>query len=226
MLMKEPMLIFETDPQLGMPKLQAINGAAKSWTPKDLCLLEEELRPRYDSLVREGKGTVKFKGNILFIKKKDGDQSRQPTLELHSVEWCTPQLAEPCAVPHTSTHTVPWCKGFLADIDRLFASSGFNALLPAEKAMLDVVRKELTAYVDRAPSAEMTLLILVSILVTAEQVCRTLRPNEPRPYTYALSGIGRVLSEEGKPQTPWGDLPKEASPESPPSWLGRFFGRG
>ena len=55
--MKEAMLIYETDSQLGMPKLQANNGACKTWNQKDLNSLEEQLRPLYESLVRDGKGS-------------------------------------------------------------------------------------------------------------------------------------------------------------------------
>ena len=67
--MNEPMLIFETDPQTGTPKLKAINGAATAWSLKDLCLLEDQLRPRYESLVRDGEASMARGGQIVVVAR-------------------------------------------------------------------------------------------------------------------------------------------------------------
>jgi hypothetical protein len=221
--MNEPMLIFECDPQVGTPKLQTLNGAAKNWKATELALLEEELRPRYESLVREGKGTIQFKGKTLYVNKKDGDTSRQPTLELRSLAFTSQQSEKPFGLPQPSSPSPDWNKGFLAAIDQLFASDGFNAILPVEMAMLKLVRDELQSLFEKKPPADSVLLVLMSILMTAEHLSRTQHPNQPHPYAYALSGIERMLSESAKPQTPWGELPAKPNSEPAPTWLGRFW---
>ena len=225
--MKETMLIFETDPRSGTPKLRAINSAARIWNSRDLGLLEEELRPRYDGLVREGAGTIEFKGRTLHVKKKDGDTSRQPTLELRSEEPSLSPQTDKGVIPLTTADVVvDWGQGFLGELDRLFGTVEFKGILPVEKAMLQLVRDELKGMVEKIPATETALLMLVSILMMAEHLSRTQRPGEPHPYTFALSGIERVLKQQNVPfQTVWGTLPAKPNPEPPPWWLARLWNR-
>jgi hypothetical protein len=224
--MNEPILLFETDPLLGTPRLHGVNGAAGTWSAKDLRQLEDQLRGRYEVLVREGDGTLDFRGQILYVKKKDGDTSRQPTLELRTVEPFPFRPMEMAPATPMSPPAVAWGAGFLAEIDRLFASAAFNTVLPVEKAMLHLVRDELKGLLEKTPPADTALLVLVSILMTAEHLSRTQRPGEPHPYAYALSGVERLLGQTTQPsQTPWGHLPAPPNLEPPPSWLGRFWNR-
>jgi hypothetical protein len=225
--MKEAMLVYETDSQLGVPKLQAINGASKTWSQKDLNAMEEQLRPLYDSLVRDGKGSIRYKEKTLYIKKKDGDTSRQPTLELRSFEFCAQSTTDkPPSFSLSPVTAHVWGKGFLAEVDCLYESEPFKAILPAEKMMLDLFRAELSGLIAKTSPADLTLLMLLAILLTAEHVSRSQRPNEPRPYAYALSGIERLLSADAaSPPTPWGPVPTEANPEPAPTWLERFWAK-
>jgi hypothetical protein len=97
---------------------------------------------------------------------------------------------------------------------------------PVEKAMLQLVREELLGLVQKLAPSEFALLVLASVLVTAEQVSRTQRPDEPHPYAYALSGVERLLSQASvSPRTPWGNLSSTASTQLVPSWLGRLWTR-
>ena len=70
--MNEPILIFETDPRMGTPRVHAVNGAAKSWSPRDLNLLEDQLRPRYNEIVRDGAGTIEFQGQTWHVQTQRG----------------------------------------------------------------------------------------------------------------------------------------------------------
>jgi hypothetical protein len=225
--MNEPMLVFETDPQTGTPKLRAVNGAAALWGLKELSQLDDQLRPRYDGLVREGGGTIEFKGRTFHVKKKDGDVSRQPTLELRKDEPAPQRVA--LDAPYTPPGPAPahdWGPGFLAEIDRLLGSPEFQALSPVEKAMLRLVRDELCGVLEKNRPPETALLLLTAVLMTAEHLSRTQRPNEPQPYTFALSGLEHLLSRPaGQAQTPWGRLPAAPDREPPPSWLHRLWGR-
>jgi hypothetical protein len=228
MTMSEPLMLFETDPLLGTPKLRAVNGAARTWSAKELCQLEEQLRPRYDGLVRAFAGTLEFMGRTLHVKKKEGDSSRQPTLELRSTEADTVQATAgssktPLPVPASA---LAWGQGFLAELDRLFATVEFDGILPVEKAMLRLVRDELQRLLDKSPGAEAALLVLVSILTTAEYLSRTQQPQEPHPYAYALSGVEWLLSRMTvSAQTPWGRVSARPNSQPLPSWLGRFWNR-
>lgn len=221
--MSDTILLFETDPNLGTPKLKLGNGSAGAWSQRDLNALEETLRSRYESFVRDGEGTVVHKGQTLHVKKKAGDTSRQPTLELRSSEAARRPADGFAALLPPSSPATEWGKGLVAEIDRLLASKQFSRAVPAEMAMLRLVRDELRALVETKPD-DMALLILISILRTAEQVSRAQRPSEPHPYAYALGGIERVLSDQpASPQSPWGQLTPRPDDEPPPSWLGRFW---
>jgi hypothetical protein len=191
--MTEPVLIFETDPQSGTPRLQAVHGAASPWGPKDLGQLEEQLRARYEGLVRAGAGTIDLRGRTLYVRKKDGDTSRQPTLEVRTAEEPAPEpVSAASGGPSPPTAAADWTAGLLGEIDRLLASPAFQGLLPVERAMLQLVRDEFQGLLEKAARSETALLLLVSVLSLAEHLCRTQRPGEPHPYAYALGGIERL----------------------------------
>ena len=229
---KEPLLIFETDPKLGTPRLQSINGAAKTWGLKDLGPLEDLLRPRYEGLVRDGNGVIEFRGQNLQVKRKEGDASRQPTLELRLEEQPPARPALPMVsapAPVASPLPLPskrWEAGFLEEIDKLFAAPAFEEVLPAEKAMLRLVRDELRTLVERKLSAQFAQLLLVSFLATGEHVNRTQHPSEPQPYSFALSGLERLLNLSKFPSPlPWGELPVGLNPRPLPFGFGNLWKR-
>jgi hypothetical protein len=224
-VLDEPIAVFETDPQLGTPKVKPLRGVALNWGETELSALEEQLRSRYECLVRDGQGTARFKSLTLFIKKKADDTSRQPTLGLWQMTQPAPPLEEKAAVfMKPIAPSLDWGECFLGEIDRLLGSERFNAVLPAEKAMLQLVRDELKGILEKTASPERALVVLVSMLMTAEHLSRTQRPNEPHPYAYALSGIERLLNGTAPP-TPWGKLPTTPNSAPAPSWIGRLWAR-
>jgi hypothetical protein len=225
--MSELVLIFETDPHLGTPRLRAANGAAERFLPREVNQLDEQLHSRYEVLVRDGEGTVEHKGRMLYVKKKDGDTSRQPTLEVWTADPSTPRPSPRVPTqPRPPVSAPEWGMGFLAEIDRLVASDRFRGILPVERAMLNLVRDELKTLLDKTPAADFAMVALVALLLTAEQLSRAQRPDEPRPYAYALSGIERVLNAQADgPPTPWGPLQVQPNGEPPPSWLARAWSR-
>jgi hypothetical protein len=219
--MNEPILLFETDDRLGMPKLRASNPAAGDWSAKELALLEELLRPRYDRLVREGDGTIDFKGRRLYVTKKAGDTTRQPTLELRDEQAPAPRVDGVFVHADAVQSQTNWGQGFLIEIDRLLAGGEVQAILPEERVMLELVRVELKRLFENASTAETGLLVLTAILLMAEQLSISHRPGEPHPYTFALSGIRRLVSQKTTaPRTPWGPLPDAPNTTPAPSWLG------
>jgi hypothetical protein len=225
--MNEPMLVFETDPQTGTPKLRAVNGAAAFWSPKELSQLEDQLGPRYDGLVREGGGTLEFKGRTLLVKKKDGDGSRQPTLELRKAEFVPQAAGLDSPEPRPELEAIAgWGAGFLAEIDRMLGSPECLTLSAVEKAMLRLARDELGGVVGKNRPEETALLMFTAVLMMAEHQSRTERPDDPQPYTFALKGVESLLSlPPGQAQTPWGRLPATPNRGTPPAWLHRLWGR-
>jgi hypothetical protein len=224
--MNEPVLLFETDPQLGIPRLQSLHGAASTWGFKDLGPLEELLRPRYEEIVRQGQGVVEYRGKHLQVKRKDGDVSRQPTLELRLEEPRTARPVRMAELLKPAPARPAWALGFLEEVDRLFASPAFEKLLAVEKAMLNLVREELRQLVEDGQSTPLAQLMLVSLLMTAEHLSRTQRPTEPQPYAIALGALERLLNQDSAPaRTPWGTLPAETNSKPPPFWLNRWWQR-
>ena len=228
--MSDPILIFETKPSMGTPCIKAVNGAAKMWSQRDLELLENQLRSRYDGLVRQGSGTIEFKGQTLYVKRQEGDTSRQPTLELRMEEVAQYQLPipvrAPLPLPVPDAPTADWFAGLLAELDRLFNSEEFNVILPAEKMMLKVVAEELASLRTKSQLPEMSLVLLTSILMTADHLSRTQQPSKATYYAIALNGIESLLKDTDRKQTiPWGHLPSTPNSEPVPSWLSRWLSK-
>ena len=115
---------FETDPQMGVPRLHPMTGTSLAWNARDLQQMEDQLRSRYESLVRDGAGTLQFKGKTLIVKKQEGDTSRQPTLEVHVPVTTTAIAPVPSALPPappsslaTPVPQATWFAGWLDEID-------------------------------------------------------------------------------------------------------------
>lgn len=224
--MNEPILIFETDPCSGTPRLQTASGAAPIGTSKEMRHLEDQVRSRYEGLVRQGKGTIDFKGQKLEVRTKEGDTSRLPTLEfrrLASDEYRSPLNAVTTNSPPLSAPmSNEWFGSFLSQIDDFLRSETPGGALPAEQAMLQLVCTELKSLQKTTAPQELALLMFVSLLMTAEHLSRTHQTDIPHPYAYALSGVQRLMSKKA-PQTPWGNLPAEPNRCPAPSWLGRIW---
>ena len=162
----------------------------------------EEAQHTLNEFVREGSGTIEFKGQTLHVKRQEGDTSRQPTLELRTTDvtrfhlpGTTPAISpSPVPVPDVAPQPNDWYSGFLREIDELFGCKEFECVMAAEKSMLKVVAEELAAFREK-PAQELALVLLTSILLTADHLSRTQHPGKSSHYAIALNGIERLLTE-------------------------------
>ena len=108
----------------------------------------------------------------------------------------------------------------------MLCSDEFDTMPPAEKVNLKVVVEELAAFQAKSPPPELALVLLTSILLTADHLSRTQQPGKATHYAIALNGMERLLSQTTlKPKTPWGQLPASPNSEPAPGWFGRWWER-
>ncbi|MBY0458295.1 MAG: hypothetical protein K2V38_13220, partial [Gemmataceae bacterium] len=82
--MTELVFTFETDPQVGVPRLLPVTGKAPGWTSREVQQFEDLLRSKYEAIARDGSAALPFKSTTLTVRRQAGDTSRQPTLEVYA----------------------------------------------------------------------------------------------------------------------------------------------
>ena len=216
-------LKFETDPQMGVPRLHPVGetGRKSPWNARDLRQIEEQLRSRYETLVRDGSGTLHVLGRTFQVRKQAGDTSRQPTLELYTAEGSaesSPALLSSAKPPDPPAVRAVWFPTWLDDVERLIDS---DRLVRTERIMLDEVVAELRVLSTRLSPPALSHLLFTAVVSLADQLSRLHEPGQPHPYPFALSGLERI--QDAEPVPPWGQFTTAISAKPPRSWVGHFW---
>ena len=216
----QPSYVYETDPKSGLPRLHSAGGPACGWTNKEVEQIEEHLRLQYASLALEGGGTLEIKGRTVYVRRRAGDVSRQPTLELLTADPAAAPPVPLTAAPPAIQKPVSWFAGFETTLAESLASVRGNALDEPDKAMIELVLKELRRIHETRSSGELAAIFLGAVTLLAERLKRGNQPAKSTPYTFALTGIEKLLDPAG---TPWGSLPTAPTSDPPPSWFARLW---
>jgi hypothetical protein len=212
--MKEPTLIFEHDETRGVSTLKPTTGMISPLNSKDERNLIALIEPRYNNLSMRRQGTIEFQGKTIDVRVPENYSGRKPSLELR---W--PESA--IAIANTQPQNA-WFPGFVAEVDRLFATPEFDKVLRCDRAMLTLVRDELEVLSAKQTPTELSQYLLLTLLMTAEHFSRTQNSPEHDVYAPALRGLEQLIGLLPKnSNSPWGAIPAERNTGAMPSLFTR-----
>jgi hypothetical protein len=221
--MKSVTLIYETNPQTGLPALRVLEGSLGAASDAELRELERELQGRYEQLRRESFSTIRVRSRQYQVENQEPNGSRQPTLLIRPVNGNG-------SLPAGSAGKAPptnWVDGFYSELTNL---SGNHTLLRLEAYALRAAVEELQTGGPGEPGL-LAAMLIAGHLALSEQLCRGQDEARAGMYALALRGLGRVLPDEASDDgAGWwkatSTARSEISPETVKSnWLWRSLAR-